>query len=122
MRLDVAGVQHELVLELISLADADDVFLARLDAEALVVRVVDDVDLLRRRAEEPHDVALRALRDGQHARRAPRGQRHRRLGVAERQPVRQVLRKHQVDAVVNRDDRSARHERRQHVVRARERA
>ena len=31
--------------------------------------------------------------------------------------VRQVLRKHQVDAVVDRDDRSARHERRQHVVR-----
>ena len=45
--------------------------------------------------------------------------RHRNRGarVAKRQAVRQVLREHQVDAVVDRDDRSARHERRQHIVR-----
>ena len=67
--------------------------------------------------DEPQDVALRALRDGQHARRPPRGQRDRRPRVAERQAVRQILREHQVDAVVNRHDRPARHERRQHVVR-----
>ncbi len=48
VRLDVAGVQHELVVQLIALAHAHDVLLARLDAEALVVGVVDDVDLLRR--------------------------------------------------------------------------
>ena len=67
--------------------------------------------------DEPQDVALRALRHRQHARRAPRRQRDRRPRVGERQPVRQVLRKHQVDAVVDRHDRPARHERRQHVVR-----
>ena len=47
VRLDVAGVEHELVVQLIPLADADDVLLARLDAEPLVVGVVDDVDLAR---------------------------------------------------------------------------
>ena len=44
-------------------------------------------------------------------------QRNRRPRVAEREAVGQVLRKHQVDAVVNRDDRLAGDERRQHVVR-----
>ena len=108
VRLHVAGVQHELVVQLIALADADDVLFARLDAEPLVVGVVDDVDLVRRHVDEPQDVALRALRHRQHARRAPRRQRDRRPRVGERQAVRQVLRKHQVDAVVDRDDRPAR--------------
>ena len=47
VRLDVAGVEHELVVELIALADADDVLLAGLDREPLVVGVVDHVDLAR---------------------------------------------------------------------------
>ena len=41
----------------------------------------------------------------------------RRARVAEREPVRQILRKHQMDAVVDRHDRPAADERRQHVVR-----
>ena len=61
-----------------------------------------------RDVDEPQDVALRALRHRQDPRRAPRRQRDRRARVAERQPVRQVLRKHQVDAVVDRHDRPAR--------------
>ncbi len=69
VRLDVARVEHELVVELITLAYAHDVVLARLDAEALVVGVVDDVDLLGRDVDEPQDVALRALRHGHHPRR-----------------------------------------------------
>ena len=36
MRLDVAGVEHERVVQLVALAHALDVLLARLDAEALV--------------------------------------------------------------------------------------
>ena len=47
VRLDVAGVEHELVVQLVALADADDVLLARLDSEALIVGVVDDGDLVR---------------------------------------------------------------------------
>ena len=116
VRLHVAGVQHELVVQLIALADADDLFLARFDAEALVVRIVDDVDLLRRRVDEPKDVALGAFRHRQYARRPMRGQRDRRARVRIGQLVRQVLRKHQMNAVVDRHDRPARDERRQHVV------
>ena len=39
------------------------------------------------------------------------------LGIAVRQPVWQVLRKHEMDAVVDRDHRTARHQRWKHVVR-----
>ena len=68
--------------------------------------------------EEAQDVALRALRHRQDARRAlapPCQIDALRVGVG--QPVGQVLRKHQVDAVVNRHDRPAADQRRQHVVR-----
>ena len=117
VRLHVACVEHELVVQLIALAHPHHVLFARLDAEALVVRVVDDVDLVGLRVDEAQDVALRALRDRQHARRAAGRQPNRRARVREREPVRQVLRKHQVDAVVDRDDRRATDERRQHIVR-----
>ena len=86
-------------------------------AEVLVDGVVDDDDLLRLDVEEMEDVALRRLGDGQDAIRAARCRPHRRARVGVGGAVRQVLRKHQVDAVVNGHDRSAADGRRQHVMR-----
>ena len=117
VRLDVAGVQHELVVKLIPLAHTHDIFLGRVDGEPLVVGVVDHVDLLRLRVDEAEDVAFRALRHGHDARRAPGREADRRPRVPEREPVRQILRKHQVNAVVDRHDGAATNERRQHIVR-----
>ena len=117
VRLHVAGVQHELVVELIALAHADHVLFARLDAEPLVVRVVDDIDLVGVGIDESQDVALGTLRHRQHARRTVRREADRHARVAEREMVRQVLRKHQVNAVVDRHDRSTGNERGQHVMR-----
>ena len=62
VRLDVADVQHEPVIELVALAHARDLApRAASIAEPLVDGVVDDDDLLRRHVEEVQDVALRRL-------------------------------------------------------------
>ena len=55
MRFHVAGVEHELLVELITLADAYDVLFFRLDTEPLIVCVVDDVDLVGSDIDEPED-------------------------------------------------------------------
>ena len=118
MRLDVAGVEHERVVQLVALAHALDLLGAGGAVEPLVDGVVDDVDLVGRDAEVAQDVALRGLRHRQHARGPVRARHHMnvaRVGVG--QPVRQVLREQQVDAVVDRHDRPAGRQRRQHVVR-----
>ena len=117
VRLDVAGVEDERIVELVALADAHDLVGRGLFAEALVDGVVDDVDLRFRHVEVLEDVALRGLRDRQDARRPVRRDPQRAARVRVAEPVREVLRKAQVDAVVNRDDRAARRQRRQHVVR-----
>ena len=117
MRFHVARVEHERALQLVPLAHALDVLFPRRHAEALVVGVVDDVDLVGSDVHESQDVALRAFRHGQHPSGAPGRAPDGGARVAERQRVGQVLRKHQMDAVVNRDDRLAPDERRQHVVR-----
>ena len=114
--LDVARVEHELVGQLVTLAHAHHVLFGRLHREALVVGVVNDVDLVRLGVHEAQDVALRALRHGHHPRRMLRRLGDRPSGVGQRGPVRQVLREHQVDAVVDRHDRPALDERRQHVM------
>ena len=75
------------------------------------------VDLRLRDVEVLEDVALRGLRHRQHPRRAVRREPHRRARVGVAQAVRQVLRKAQVNAVVDRDHRAARRQRRQHVMR-----
>ena len=49
VRLDVPGVEHELVVELVPLPHAHHVFLGWLDSEPLIIRVVDHIDFLRRR-------------------------------------------------------------------------
>ena len=117
VRLDRSRVQHEAVIELEALAHARDVLGVRLDPEPLVNRVVDDRDLVRRHVEEVQDVALGRLRHREDPIRLRRGAPHRRARVGVRRAVRQVLRKHQVDAVVNGHDRSAADRDRQHVVR-----
>ena len=70
----------------------------------LVDRVVNHRHFLGLDVEEPQDVALGGLRHRQDAiglaRRAP----HRRLRVDIRQLARQVLREHQVNAIVNGHD------------------
>src|SRR5206468_3315786 len=83
-----AGVQHELVVQLIPLPHANNVLLARLDTEPLVVRVVDDVDLLGRHIDEPEDVALGAFRHRQHPRRAAGREGDRRPRIGQRQAAR----------------------------------
>ena len=117
VRLDVAGVEDERIVELITLPDPRDVVFRRRLAETLVDAVVDDVDLLRRHAEIIEDVAFRGLRDREDAIRAVRRHPHRTARVRIAQPVGKVLRKPQVDAVVDGDDCFARRQRRQHVVR-----
>ncbi len=67
--------------------------------------------------EEAQDVALRRLGDGEDAIGLPRGGPHRATRVDVAQAIGQVLRKHQVDAVVNGDHRVAPGRRRQHVMR-----
>ncbi len=108
VRLDVAGIQHERVVQLVALADALDLLGGRRFAEALVDRVVDDVDLLLGDVEVLQDVPLRRLRDRQHAIGAVGRSPQRRSGISVGQPARQILRKPQVDAVVDGDDRPAR--------------
>ena len=72
VRLDVAGVEDERVVELVALAHPRHVVLGRRLAEALVDAVVDDVDLLRRHVEVVEDVALGRLRHRQDAARLVR--------------------------------------------------
>ena len=117
VRLDVAGVEHERIVELVALAHPRHLLVVGRLAEALVDRVVDDVDLRLGHAEVPQDVALRGFRHRQHAVRPVRRDPQRRARVA-RSASRfgQVLREAQVDAVVDGHDRSARRQRRQHVV------
>jgi len=120
VRLDVADVENELVIELIALADASDVLIDRRGREPIVDRVVHHDDLVRRHVEKTEQVALGRFRDGENPARPPRRAPHRCLCVHVRGPVRQVLRKHQMNAVVDRDDRTTANRRRQHVVRGME--
>ncbi len=85
--------------------------------EAIVDGVVDDVDARFGHAEVAQDVALRRLRDRDHARRAVGRRPHLRPGVRVSQLARQVLGKPQVNAVVDGDDAAARRQRRQYVMR-----
>ena len=117
VRLHVADVEDELVLQLVSLGHALHGLFGRRRGEVLVDGVVDDGDLLRRHVEELEDVALGRLGDRQDAIGPPGRRAHLRPCVGKRRPVGQVLRKAQVDAVVDRHDRSAHRQRRQHVVR-----
>ena len=117
VRLDVADIQQIRVAQLVPLARIDDVLFARRHAESIVDGVRRDDDLVRRHVEELQDVALGLLGHGEDAiglvrRRVERGSRER---VAE--TVSKVLREHQVNAVVNRDDAARRRQRGQHVVR-----
>ena len=117
VRLDVARVEDERIVQLVALLTRMTSSAHGLLAEPLVDRVVDDVDLRFRHVEVAQDVALRGLRDRQHARRPVRGDPQRAARVRVAEPAGQVLRKAQVDAVVDRHDRAARRQRRQHVVR-----
>ena len=117
VRLDVARVEDERRRELEPLADAIDVFRRRRFFEALVERVVDHLDLGGRHAQIVNDVVFRRVRHRQHPSRSPRRQPHDGPGVDERGAVRQVLRKPQMNAVVDRDDVRAPHQRRDDVVR-----
>src|SRR5262249_25578238 len=74
------------------------------------------IDLFGRDVHEPQNVALRTLRDGQDPRRPFRRHGDRSPRVGEREAVGQVLRKHQVNAVVDGHNGSTRHERRQYVM------
>ena len=117
MRLDVARVQDEGIVQLISLLHPGDLLVVGRLAEPLVDRVVDHVDLSLGDPEVPQDVAFRRLGHRQHAVGAVRCHPQRRSRVGVRQAARQVLREAQVEAVVDVDHRPAGHERRQHVVR-----
>ena len=118
VRLDVAGVEDERIVELIALANPCDIVFRRWRAEAFVDAVVDDVNLFRRDVEVVEDVALRRLRHRQDAARLVARHPHRTARVRVAEPVREVLRKPQVDAVMNRHDRLAGRQRRQDVVRS----
>ena len=117
VRLDVADVEHERMIKLVPLPRQVHVDQVGRPQEPLVDGVVDHCHFLRRDVEEAQDVSLGCFRYRQNtvglARRAP----HRALGVDIRQFARQVLREHQVDAIVNRHHRPAADGRRQHIVR-----
>ena len=118
VRLDVADVEHERLVQLEPLADALDLVVRRRHPEVIVDGVVDDRHLVGRDAAEAEDVALRRLRHRQHPPRPPRRPPHEQPGVEDGQPVGQVLREHQVDAVVDGHHGRTGHEDRQDVVRA----
>ena len=117
MRLDVANVERETAVELVSLLDARDLLVGGRDVQALIDCVVGDGDLLGRHVEPAQDVVLGGFRHREDAIRALGRRPELRPRVAVGQPVRQVLREHQVDAVVNGHHRAAVDQRRQHVVR-----
>ena len=71
VRLDVANVQHEPVVELVAFSDPRDGFVRRRDAKSLVDRVVHHDDLFRWNIQQADDVALGGLRDGENSVRAP---------------------------------------------------
>src|SRR5262245_35712433 len=58
VRFDVARIEDEWMVELITFADPSDVFLRWWRAELLVEAVVDHVDLRGRYVEVPEDVLL----------------------------------------------------------------
>ena len=118
VRLDVSRVQHELLLQLEPFAHAVDLRRRRHLAEAVVEAVVNDGDLLLGNLEVAQDVALRRLGHRDDLPGAVRRPPQERARVAIRQPIRQVLREHQVDAVVDGDHGLAGRQRRQHVMRA----
>ena len=117
VRLDVAHVEHEWVIQLVALPRQVHPHRVRGTQEPLVDGVVDNLHFLRRNVEETQDVALRCLRHGEDAIGLPRRAPHRSFRVDIRQLAWQVLREHQVDAVVNGHHRPAADRGRQHVVR-----
>ena len=117
VRLDVADVEDEPVIELIPLAHAGDGVGWRRHREVRVDGVVDDDDLLGRDVEEVEDVPLGRVGHRQNAVRSVRRRPHLRARIGIGHAVGQILRKHQVNAVVDRHDRAAADRGRQHVVR-----
>ena len=117
MGLDVACVEHERPVELVPLAHEPDGLRVGLLPEAVVNRVVNDIDAGLGYAEVAEDVAFRCLGDchdtGCAVGRRPHLAAHIRIPEA----AWQILRESQMDAVVNGDDRTARGQRRQHVMR-----
>ena len=117
VRLDVADVERERVLQLVARPHPLELLLVGRHGQPLVDRVVDDRHLVGRHVEPAQDVELRRFRHREDPVGAVRGRPQLRLRVGVGEPVRQVLREHQVDAVVDRHDRPAVNQRRQDVVR-----
>ena len=115
--LDVADVQGERAVQLVALPDALHGFLAGRRGKPIVDGVVDDHDAVGGHIAVAQDVGLGRFRHRQDPLGSPRSRPETGPGIRVRQPVGEVLREHQVDAVVDGHDGSARHERRQHVVR-----
>ena len=107
VRLHVADVEDELVLQLVSLRHALHGLFRGRRGEVLVDGIVDDGDLFRRHVEELEDVALGRLGHRQDAIGAPGRGTHLCPCVRQCRPVGEVLRKAQVNAVVDRHDRPA---------------
>src|SRR5215510_14035365 len=105
------------MIELEAFANARNLLRRGLNPEPFVDAVVDDGNLLRRHVEEVEDVALRRFRDGENAiglsGRAP----HRAAGVRVGGAIGQILRKHEVNASVNRHHGARTHGNGQHVMR-----
>ena len=116
VRLDIAGIHHESILKLVSLPDVCHLLFRRLSVKVIGDRVVNDGDLILRHGKEAEDVPLRGFGDGQDSTRSVDGGPERAAGVTTCDPVREVLREDQVDAVVNRDDGTTGCQDRQDVV------
>jgi hypothetical protein len=117
VRLDVPDVERERVLQLVAGADPFHVLVGGFERQPFVDGVVDDRDLVGRHAEPAEDIELRRLGHRQHAVRSVGRGPQLQLGVGVGQAPGQILREHQVDAVVDRHHGPAVNRRREHVVR-----
>ncbi len=116
--LDVPRVEDEAAADLVALAHALHLFLARVLQDGLVDRVGDDLDAVGvGRRVEGQDVAAGRLGHGEHEVAAADRAAHHLPRVARGEPVRQVLGEQQVDAVVDGDHGALPAEQGQHVVR-----
>ena len=114
----VAREEHEPAAELVALAHALHLRRPGVLQQPRVDRVRDDVHLLGvGRGVEAEDVGPRGLGHGEDERAAAHGVAHHEARVAKGDPVGQVLRKREVDAVVDRDHRRHRAQERPDVVR-----
>ena len=118
VRLDVADIEHERVIELVALPHEIHPLGIGRRQEALVDRVVRSPRPSPARTSKKRRMSRFEASETVRMRSALRVALHiEPLRVDVREPARQVLREHQVDAVVNGHDRPAPDERRQHVVR-----